>query len=344
MQKCYKCNIQFKDEKVRFCPYCGSPLAIDKEWQAEQDRKEKEYQEEQRRIEEWKQKSIPIISRALNAYNPLRELIKDKTFPYKLFSTREGYPMFSENVAYGNEAQLKTLEETAVLFEDLYGAAYNQGDTQRVNRLLDFIKSKLDSFESNVAKYEAYSCKSADLLSFVKKFLTGGVLELETETYTRQTSRFDLGIEILNDSHPLIETVSYQSISYSDREKYRIQPPENANPGWRFTYHRFPIYEEKTHFIVHFNFSAYGIKGKIKNISYSTPDWGKKLLAIYSDLNVLDFWLSGFVQNYSAPSKEFKKDELETLRLFSVERKKEAKKEPRKIIGYEYYFWRVRDR
>ena len=79
--------------------------------------------------------------------------------------------MFSENVAYGNETQLKTLEETAVLFEDLYGAAYNQGDTQRVNRLLDFIKSKLDSFESNVAKYEAYACKSADLLSFVKKIL-----------------------------------------------------------------------------------------------------------------------------------------------------------------------------
>ena len=62
MKKCYRCNRQFSDEALMFCPYCGSPLSIDKEWHAEQERKAREKAEAKRKEEEWEAHNAEVIA------------------------------------------------------------------------------------------------------------------------------------------------------------------------------------------------------------------------------------------------------------------------------------------
>lgn len=343
MQKCYRCNIQFSDERIRFCPYCGSPLAIDREYHAELERKEREKEAEKRKQEAWDAKVNPIMEHYRSAKARLRSYTSDSTFPYNLGMALK-YPRDSYYKPI-NDSEVADLEKTIEVFEDMVAAIENRVNSTNFPRIKKYLADLLSKVEERFAKLDEYQRNMSGTLlihDFTKKFLNGGKYSHISSEYYREENDYDIYGTSFNP-----EKVSLSSIPYKDRERYHLKADYEYSDSYdnvTVEYFRYKVYRARNYTTITWDFSYSGIKGLINRLSLSTLKLGTEIIKIYSDLNDLYDYLFPITRSYgwSGEKKDdvLKKD-IQAMRYHSFQMKSDYVQEPRKFDHY-YYFGRMK--
>lgn len=339
MKKCYRCNRQFSDEALMFCPYCGSPLSIDKEWHAEQERKAREKAEAKRKEEEWEAEVAPIRSRYRNAKSRFERYMEDRTFPYKINGS-----MFYRHNEYLNPIKtledLDKLEKGAIVYEDFVDAIENRVDSTnflRLNGYIDETYKRLMVCYDKMEEFKRSGKYSQRLYDFLKRFVDGGKYEHLASEFFKEESDFDLyGV-----NHPM-EKVSISSISYDDIRKYNLKHDYEYTDRYEsvvMEYSRYKVYKTRNYTMFSIDFSYSGIKGKIKNLSSSSPKVGTEIIKVFSDMVIMCEYYEQFTRNYgwscTKTGVEILKD-IQQMNIASFERKNEYKQDQRQFSHYVY--------
>ena len=290
MQKCYKCDLQFKDDKVRFCPYCGSPLAIDKEWaekqrklEEERLREEEEKRQELKRLELWNQKCKDHIEKQRELTKRLRKY-DFTTFKYKdlvkylISKYRFTYNHYGDFIGVKDEDELKRLIDTnneVSLALDLLDGNVVSANFNGIKNLID---TKYKEFKVNVDELKFYNKNagfSKFFIDFCDYFNNGGKFKYEEKTIKAETNDFIKAQERGEYVTSVKGTeVSYLSIPHNDKVKYHIiSESEYASKfGWDsvdMKYYRFNIYEDVTTTISYYDFGLKGYLGNIQSLYYN---------------------------------------------------------------------------
>lgn len=338
MKKCYKCDLQFDNDKLSYCPYCGTPLAMDREYYAELAKQQKEQAEKEAKAKAWKDRVNPIYERYEAAWRGLRALRCGS--PY-------AFPAFRRLDEPRDEKELALMEKQTTLLEDLRNALDKKAPKGSFPRYASYLNQDLETVKKLAAmletrlKEERYGAFCHQIISL---FLHGGSISrswgagigIEQCDYVGGENPKDLaGYERRG-----LETVSYSSISYEDREKFHLRDPDNLEDwqkreGCHVVYKRWPIHAEEYWMETTFSFPSGGIEKKIENLK-RLSSFEEEFLKIYSDLQKVYDYLYEYYRSY-----HYRDDTEEVLgkfrgmMLFTLEMKEERKTR-RRNLGYRY--------
>ena len=338
MKKCYKCDLQFDNDKLFYCPYCGAPLAMDREYHAELAKKEKEQAEKEAKAKAWKDRARSIDKRYVAAWDGFVALRRGS--PYAL-------PVFHRLDEPRDEKELALMEEQKTLMEDLRNALDKKAPKGSFPRYASYLNHELEGVKKQAASLEtmvkAKGC-SAFCHQIISLFLHGGSISHRGDTHNGIEQCDYVGGANPKDSDGFrpkgLETVGYSSISYEDRKKYNLREPDNLadwekREGYRVVYRRWPIHAEDYWTETTLSFPSGGIEKKIENLK-RLSSFEEEFLKIYSDLQKVYSYLREYSRSY--PGRDDAEEVLRQFRgmlLFTLEMKEERKTQ-RRNLGYRY--------
>ena len=291
MQKCYKCNRQFKDESIRFCPYCGSPLAVDKEWEAaEKQRIAKENAEriarEKAAEEKRKNREMagPLISHMRELDAELRS-IKDRNQYYVPFS---GYRWPDLETREGLEQLKKDIQER----EDYLSAYNNNGDKNLVDRLLEILKRELDKLNGYYNKFKGYQAYQSEdwksLKDLLSAFFNGGKITLDHSESN------------ILDNHDALGNITPTEIVPSSLvPNNEVRKLIGYNSSSDYVFRRYKVYKRHGEYFLYLTFPYGGMSSFIRGITYSSKDWGTKYLRALTDIQLFNEFLEKHASSYT---------------------------------------------
>lgn len=335
MKKCYKCNVQFDNDAARFCPYCGSPLAIDKEWQAEQDRKARQASEAQARADAWNAKSGPVLKRWRDIYSQYSRLRHDSTFPFYLLQFREPW-----NVR--TDTELEALTWQAEFMEEYMAAVSNSGGSDMVQRFKKRCLSELETLNKHISKLQSYSPSSgsglAIILDFAKKVRDGGRVQFKRDLQNWVSEEQKPGDKYGGSNW---FECSFKDIPYADMQKYNITGYHKGGDyrdTYEIKYYRCRLYREESWRLVTIDLGYSSMQSRINGVSNYASDWGKKLLGCYSDLKFVNDWLSKHTDSYGGKSvgPDTAADQIIGLKLSNAKTDSRYEHSSKTACGYKY--------
>lgn len=292
MQKCYKCLRQFEDHSIRFCPYCGTPLAIDKEW-AEEEKRKKEKEESARRAREAAEAERKKNSEAAAPYlSKLRALTQELNELRKPGLYYVPFPEYYSLPNLDTKEGLEGLKKEVQLREDYMAAHNNNGDKALVDRLVLGLKEDLAQLEELITKLKGYNAyQSADykaVLELVNAFTKGGKVTLAHNVSDNEVPYDASG------KFATFEPVSASLIP--DAEIKKLIGYRNASD---FTFVRIKVYNSHSEYSLYVTFPYGGISSFIRGITYTARDWGTKYLMALTDIHTFTENLKKYTAFYT---------------------------------------------
>ena len=362
MQKCYKCDLQFQDDRVRFCPYCGSPLAVDKEWALEQ----KRIQEEKRRAEEekelarqkkaaWDNKCRPHIEKYEEIIASLRRFNFDAYSYKKLvdflikrysFLNNNYYEKFSGlNSDDALDYFIKLNKETEIIVDAMNDKVSSQ-NIDNLKKILELKYKELKEYIEDLKFYNRNKAFHSFFIDYFNAFARGGMVKYGDETRKYEMNEFEIADQkgLSPDSVRGTE-VSYSSIPYNYREKWHIITAEEYAQKYGYVsvemkYYRYNIYEVVYNSMKYYDFGSRGYEGTINSLYYTSKDCANTIVKYYSDLVTLSEQAKKFSDDIKKLKKSIgeleEKKAIESLKIFTSERKYESSKDDSKVVGYIY--------
>lgn len=338
MKKCYKCDLQFDNDKLSYCPYCGTPLAMDREYYAELTKQQKEQAEKEAKAKAWKDRARAIDERYIAAWRGLNAVRRG--IPY-------AFPAFHQLDEPRDEKDLALMEKQTTLLEDLRNALDKKAPKGSFPRYASYLNRDLEDVKKQAASLERM-VKTTRCGAFchqiISLFLHGGSISRRGDThkgieecdYVGGADPKDLaGYEPRG-----LETVSYSSISYEDIEKYHLRERGDLadwrlREGYRVVYVRWPIHAEDYWTETTLSFPSGGIEKKIENLK-RLSSFEEEFLKIYSDLQKVYSYLCEYSRSYHVrDDTEEVLRQFRSMLLFTLEIKEEHKTQ-RRNLGYRY--------
>ena len=340
MQKCYKCNLQFQDDRVHFCPYCGSALAVDREWKEEQERKRLE-EEKRKEIERlWNEKVEIVDNRARQARHDLYDYHGEAyQFTYrKMERILENYNFRFTKPS--SEEQLKKYSDNVRKVEDFCTALKKGINSSNFTYFKEILKSNLCIINDTYSRLLLNPKATTRIKEFLKGFLKGGkILWLKQGS---EMEKDDLSESQINGTKFTPEEISLTAIPYTDRKKYNVRDECDFSDYEyvKIKYYRYKIYKSNHYLMEYINFGSVGMEKLVNDLSQYSSDVNDKFLQYYDDINiVIDFvnQINDNIRNYIEPKFGVIEDVMKKTKLRIAKMEYESKDDPYTFKGYAYY-------
>ena len=348
MKKCYRCDIQFKDEKVKFCPYCGSPLEIDREWEAEERRKREEKEAIERKKALWVERCAPHIQKYQEINNRLSR------FRFNGYKYREVISYLDNEYGrvfsyYSKEIETEEKLNLLISINDYVSTLLialenniNSSNFYDVKKILDDKYNELKTLYNDLKFYKNNGSCPSIAYDFTFDIIYGGKFYLKNETKVYEKSDFDIA-QAKGDYSYKGEEVSFYSIPTSDKQKYNLLSDyeychKHNYEKCEIHYYRGMIYKKERYEKIYYDFGYSGISDKINHLSSYDRNVNDLYLSYYADLLNVCAILRDIIFKIKNSVIEINTSSIMNINLLSFEKKFETKETDFvKTYKYEYY-------
>ena len=274
MKKCYTCNLQF-DDKLQFCPYCGKPLAYDREYLAEQKRKEEEARKkEEARIALYEKKE-KINQRFRSIFSRINKKVNLELLDFKKYE-RYGSCNFESVVRDCNSDK----------FDEL------NADLDKLEKTVDLLNNKFSYYEVK----DDLNSKANELRRLTKEVLSLDDRIVKTIGYELLRKRFDFQYKYFEETRFLILDTANRILPYIDGGEYKkvistrkdhtyknVGKEYKSGKGYAGAYYtHYKTYEVTKITYLYANFK-YGFQSNVRD-ALSGDEAGLNALKYYADL------------------------------------------------------------
>ena len=348
MKKCYRCGRGFDNDELRFCPYCGGELEIDREWLAKVNSEKDELERKNREKAEWEAKCQPYITKGrelrskLSRYNfdnyKYIEVVKEAIRSVPVGSRME--------LTVGDNAGLNQLISGINHAESLLIALESNINSSNFMIFRNILMNKYHELKSELNFLKIYTDNKActvSLYNFVNSFIEGGAFILKEQKYEVKESEFDRAIN-KGDYNYIGEEVSYYSIPDYEKNIYKIESVghfclHHNYKDCKIKYYRAKLYRKLTIYRTAIKFNS-GMKSLIGSYTQTSASLSEKFLSYYSDLiAVLEIVKANniFVKaNRRGKAPEVIMADINGLKLATFAKATETIDDGFKEIGYAY--------
>ena len=348
MKKCYRCGRGFDNDELRFCPYCGGELEIDREWLAKVNKEKDELERKNREKAEWEAKCQPYITKGrelrskLSRYNfdnyKYIEVVKEAIRSVPVGSISE--------LTVGDNAGLNQLISGINHAESLLIALENNINSSNFMTFRNILMNKYHELKSELNFLKIYTDNKAiplALYNYVNSFIEGGIFILKEQKYELKENEFDRAINKGNYDFKG-EEVSYSSIPDYEKNIYKIESVghfclHHNYRDCKIKYYRAKLYRKITIYRTAIKFNG-GLKSLISSFTSTTSSLSEKFLSYYNDLlGVLEIVKSNniFVKvNRMGKAFEVIMADINNLKLATFPKTNETIDDGFKEIGYAY--------
>ena len=315
MKRCYKCNRTFDNHELRFCPYCGSSLQVDRARQAEQDRIAREIEERNRKEKQWNDLVGPYERRVAACMKPINSRLNDSTYPYKFqepfyISSYYDFKITSQN-------QLETVKKGLPTLEALAAACSGGSvDYSTFSNMKDVLNKKLAELKDYYSKFRTCynTLPSIGFVKLLDCFLNGGTYKEEHDVYYNETNDYDIYGKTFTPSK-----VSRYSIPTADFVKFGLKDDfeySDRYEGTTVEYFTYKVYKTKTYNLLTIDCGYSGISGAISQLSSYSRTVGDDFMKIYSDLDMFIQKLYIYARGYAFDFERWKREaKIDTTKL-----------------------------
>ena len=290
MQKCYKCDLQFRDDNVRFCPYCGSPLAVDKEWQQAEKRKEEEArrkEEEKRNLqkkkEEWDLLCKPHLAKYEENMNGLKKFNFESYKYYNLVKSAQklyssGWDSYGRFTGVSSLEGLEKLKKANAECETILSLLNGNISGSNFSTAKSYLTKKYQELKDLIEELKFYNRNNiypSILIDMFNAFRRGGKFKFNETMYSQTEDQFTIDAMkglTQTDTMKKLEEVSYLSIPREERTKYNITTDYEYANKYHYDnvvmkYYRYKLYTKTTTSTTYFDFGYEGYDDKVSRLS-----------------------------------------------------------------------------